>query len=172
MYFRRDLSDQTGTLVLADSCRKLKKLQLLIQLFNQLNAYTVLFLKVGCNVIAILSAFCAVRFSHQPPLATFCLILVLDALVVFGGFYNSTFAIPQNFERTKKRLLIGSKVLSLRGRGAVEVEMATAIIVWEVASVRPLGIKVGDFRQLERQSTPNFIMFVLFNVGRLLVFSK
>jgi hypothetical protein len=54
----------------------------------------------------------------------------------------------------------------------VDVEREVSIIVREVASVRAVGIRVGDFRQLERQSTPNFILFVVFNTGRMLVTFK
>jgi hypothetical protein len=158
---------------LTNASRKLRKLQHLIQLFNLSNAFIVLFIKVAADSLAIISVFLAIRISFPHPLVTiFCLAFAADAILVFIGLYNSTFAIPQDFKRTKKRIRLACKLLALRRRGAVDEETGASIIVREVASVRAVGIKVGDFRHLERQSTPNFLMFVLFNTGRLLVTLK
>jgi hypothetical protein len=144
-----------------------------MQLFNQKNADIVLFMKIACNTTAISSAFFAIRhFPSHRILAILCLLLVLDALVIFIGLYNSTFSIPQDFKKTKKQLIIGARRLLVRRQRELDIEKAALMIVREVASVRPLGVKVGDFRQLERQSTPNFVMFVLFNTGRVLVTFK
>jgi hypothetical protein len=105
-------------------------------------------------------------------------VVASDVTFIYIGLYNSTFSIPQNFFKTRKRVLIGSKLLALRRAeaearaGAEGVEREASIIARQMVSVRPVGIKMGGFRQLERQSTPNFVMFVLFNTGRLLVTLK
>jgi hypothetical protein len=158
--------------VLEKSWRELRKLQLLLQLFNGLSSNTVLAIKTGSNALTVLSLFFAVRYFHERfLLSLFYSAVALNVSVFFIGLYDGTFSIPLNMKGLKGRVKMAARLSASALQDPEEVRRMR-VIQKGIRSIPPLGIKVGVFNTLQRQTTPNFVMFVLFNLGRMIVTFK
>ena len=149
--------------LMTSSFRQLLKLQFSIQLFNQMNASTIWILKQTCISAFILFGFAFIRFSNEGFLLRgFCLTTALDSVFIYIFIYDKAFSIQSQLAKTKKEMI---RACSQKIETQVEgMELAKRII-----SIRNSGIRVGSFHYFERMSSPNFVLFVVFNVGRMLM---
>ena len=158
-----ETENKTRLNLMASIYFQLRQLQFSIQLFNQMNAYTIWLLKVLCVLGFILFGFTFIRFYNEGLLLRgYCLTTALDCVLVYVFFYDKAFSIQSRLAKTKKEMIrvccqkIKTQVLG--------IELTKRII-----SIPNCGIRVGSFHYFERMSSPNFVLFVVFNLGRMLI---
>ena len=125
--------------------RRIRAMQLLVNMFNVGHRNVIYCIKLLCITLAIVLAS-----------STFC-----DMIFLYAFVYEKAFAIPDGFERAKHRLVAESRGL----RWA----QSKKILLRQVRSIPSVGLRVGDFHVLERESTPIFVDYVLKNIVNLLV---
>ena len=148
---------------MTSSFLQLRQLQFSVQLFNQMNACTIWILKLLCVLGFVLCAFTFIRFYDEGLLLRgFCLTTALDAVFVYIFIYDKAFSIQSRLAKTKMEMI---RVCSQNIKTQVEgMELKKRII-----SIPNCGIRVGSFHYFERMSSPNFVLFVVFNLGRMLI---
>ncbi|CAG7683678.1 unnamed protein product [Allacma fusca] len=125
------------------ACREVRRLQLLIQLFNSSNCFVIFTFKFMCITLAIVGGFFTIRYSKEfPTLGMLCVVVILDALIFFGFIYEKAFQIPNNIELLKEQILVVSQRVDER-----EVKEVARII----KSVPTVWIKVGSFHTMEQE---------------------
>ena len=148
--------------LMLSSFDQLRQLQFSIQLFNQMNASTIWLLKHACIFASILCAFSFIRYNDGIVLRGFCLTTALDAVFIYIFIYDRAFSIQSRLAKTKMEMI---RVCSQNIKTQVEgMELKKRII-----SIPNCGIRVGSFHYFERMSSPNFVLFVIFNLGRMLI---
>ena len=92
-------------------------------------------------------------------------IIIVAHRAVSCGFYffvcERAFEVPEGLERLKHTLLAESKGLRFA--------RSKKIVLRQVRSIPSVGLKVGDFHMLERESTAIFVEYVLKNIVNLFV---
>ena len=148
---------------MTSSFRQLRQLQISIQLFNKMNAYSIWILKQACILGFILCAFTFIRFYHEGLLLrAFSLTTALDSVFIYIFIYDKAFSIQSRLVKTKKEMIrVCSQKIKTQAEG---IELTKRII-----SIPNCGIRVGSFHYFERMSSPNFVLFVVFNLGRMLI---
>ncbi|CAG7786007.1 unnamed protein product [Allacma fusca] len=139
-----------------------RRLQIMIQLFNQNFAYITFITKVVCIYGTIVCFYFSIKILPvDVVLATSNLILALDGVGAYILFFDRAFGIPGKMQELKTAILIASTKLPPMAGEAYRKR--------ELQSIPSLGIKVGDFHNFERESTPNFVDFVTRNIIGLLL---
>ena len=145
------------------STRFNKQVQIIVQLSKYGFRFVTLAFKIGFIGLAIFFLFGAIRhYENFSFLLFFCIWTSFLASTTFMVCYNKTFAIPRNFARLKNRMIFHAKMNSASFPNSNSKEMQK-----QIRSTQNVGIKVDQFKQFERMSTPNFIMFILFHLERL-----
>ena len=152
---------------LVSKIESLRRLQMYVLLVNIANCYVLFVFKVAAISLAVINGYAAIaHFQHHPMLHR-----LMNYVVFFDGFacycliYQKGFQVPQKFEEVMSKLFLCLQ----RSRCQQFSGMERKIIERQLRSIPKFGIKVGEFHMLERQSTPNFLDFVLKNVVNLLV---
>lgn len=147
------------------ACSGLRRLQLLIQLFNQSNSAIIFTFKNVCISISIVGGFFSIRYGTLHPVTGIvCALTTLDALVFYSFIYEKAFLIPNRMEEVKSQV----RVLAQKVQGGTKVK---GFLLKVIRSVPPVAVKVGRFHTMERISTLTFLNFVFCQiVGLLLAF--
>ena len=136
--------------------------QLLVNLFNVGHQNVTYCIKLLCIAGSIVNGYGAIVHGREDVvflLFTSC--VTFDLVLFYALVYEKAFAIPDGFERVKQALTYEIQVMQ-NGR-------RKKILGKQLKAVRSVGLKVGDFHVLERESTPVFVDYVLRNIVNLLV---
>jgi len=110
----------------------------------------------------IVGGFGFLKLLHRNPvLALIFGNLFIAAILSFPITFNGTHQITEKVEELKREILVKSRKVRTRN-GIKEVEMI-------LKSVQRLGIKVGGFNYMERESTLIFLQYVLEQIVDLLI---
>ena len=149
--------------LMTSSFDQLRQLQFSIQLFNQMNASTIWLLKHACIFASILCAFSFIRFYDEGLLLRgFCFTTGLDGVFIYIFVYDKAFSIQSRLAQTKKEMI---GVCSQK----IKTQVERKELIKRIISIPSCGIRVGSFHYFERMSSPNFVLFVVFNLGRMLI---
>ena len=134
--------------------KQLRTFQITIVIFNQSQSDVIFALKIFLISAAIVLNFFGIEYLHSNWLVgLFALLVAVYAEVSFLALYDHAFAIPVRAEYLRKVAL--QEVMSNRRR-----HQSIGVLKRQLKSVPTLGLKVGDFYSLGRDSTPKFLDFV------------
>ena len=142
--------------------RRIRAIQLLVNMFNFGHRNVIYCIKLLCITLAIVNGYGAIANGGSNVVylllasSTSC-----DMIFLYAFVYEKAFAIPDGFERVKHALVAESRGL----RWA----QSKKILLRQVRSIPSVGLRVGDFHVLERESTPVLVDYVLKNIVNLLV---
>ena len=143
----------------------LRTCKLEILLFNLAPAHVVFFSKLMCMSACTVVGFIGVREASEGDYFVAGLMLVLFIIVAssFVGMYNFAYRIPIWVELVKDEILLQSQSLkNMLQRRELRMRMK---------AIPKLAIKSSQFHQIERESTPIFVDFVVEQtLGLLLTF--
>ena len=140
--------------------RQLRNLQLALNLFNLSASGMVFAHKLICLIGSIIGLYFLVRLApKQPEAALVFFPFAADGISYWMSQWDNASLIPRMISDLKLRLQF------CHGRH----ERVTEQVVKILKSVAPVGVSVGGFRSLERESTPIFMHFVVTNVAVLLL---
>ena len=156
------LSHRTGNRrTLQRTYGSLRHIQLYISVINDVNRYIIFSTKVMLLCVSIGAGYAAIaHFSDYPIFGVMYYIIVIQASFLYTVSYDKAFKIPGSFKEATKQAL-------LRLCGGNHGDMH--ILKRQMLSIPPVGIKVGEFHVLERQSTPAFVDYVVNNIVSMLV---
>ena len=136
--------------------------QLMVSLFNVGHGNVTYCIKLLCITASIVNGYSAIAHGREDVLfLLFASCVTCDMVCFYAFMYEKAFAIPDGFERVKRALIFQTQ--GLRNTGLRK------IIRKQLGSLPPVGLKVGDFHMLQRESTPIFVDYVLRNIVNLLV---
>ena len=142
--------------------RRCRRGQLSVIWFNEVFSGAVFGLKVMTMSIAITGLGFAIKLSLQRPLlSSINCFYGLKAFIIFVTLYGDGFRIPEYMNEMNSQLRRSSMRL---GNPTVKKHFRLLI-----ASIPQVGVKVGNFRNLERESTSIFIDFVATQVASFLI---
>ena len=150
---------------LSSSVAALRTCTLEVLLFNLAIAHVVFISKLAIMSWCTAAGFIGVRVASEGDyfLAGMALLLFLIIASTFLGMYNFAYRIPIWVELVKDEILLQSQSL--------KNEVQRRELRMRVKAIPKLAIKSGQFHQIERQSTPIFIDFVVEQtLGLLLTF--
>ena len=157
-------------LVLRQILKEMKELALFIEIFNHCFPPCIFALKLMCLGGAILFYFFTIRhFQDFPFLALFTGYIAVLLTLVYGILYQKAFSIPEKMELLKNGFLNSAQKSTSTTTLDDKSPRILSEMNREIRGIRNVGVKVGSFHTLERESTPNFVDFVLRNVVSLLV---
>ena len=111
--------------------------------------------------VCIVSGYAAVaHFRDYPVFGLMYYGILFDVALFYTIPYEKAFKIPALFGQVKSLLQVQASALGVAER---------RIVRRQGISIRPEGIKVGEFHTLERTSTLVFMNYVLCNIVNMLV---
>ena len=141
--------------------KNLRLIQLYVGITNLINCYLIFSWKVLLLGISIGTGYAAIAyFRNYPVFGLMYYAIVLNATFIYVFCYDKAFRIPALFQEVTERAMV------VTHRENTE---ASKIFKRQMRSFPRMGIKVGGFHVMERESTMNFIHFVLQNIVSLLV---
>ncbi|CAG7785275.1 unnamed protein product [Allacma fusca] len=145
------------------TCKTVREMQLLIQLFNQSNCFIIFTYKIMGIVASIIGGFFAIRYTYSDPLlGVVCMVIALDSVSFFPLTYERAFLIPDHMRRLKDQLRIVTQKHTSQALRALEVAKI-------IHSVPKVGVKIGNFHTMKRETTPVFIHYIVYQLASLLV---
>ena len=141
--------------------RQIRGVQLVVNLFNVGHRQITYCIKLICITLSTVNGYGTIAHGGEDMVFLLLAVSVTCNLAFFYIFvYEKAFAIPDGLERVKRAVKV-----EIRGCNA-----GLKKVVWKELDAVPLvGLKVGDFHMLERESTPIFLDYVLRNIVNLLV---
>ena len=122
-------------------------------------------LKFFLIAAAVVMSFFGVQYFHTHWfVGLFNMAVALYACVVFLALYDHAFAIPVN--AADVRMMAQLTLLSQNGGWQ---KQKIAVLKRELRSFPMMGIRVGHFYHLERESTPKFLDFAATQTFNMLV---
>ena len=142
---------------------ELRKIQLQVNLFNNMNRFIIFSFKFLCITMCTLNGYYMIaHFSADPLYGGVYVIAFWFLGISYSLMYEKAHAIPTMIGQTKSTVL-------LRVRSGVHSPGLKQKIEIYLRSVPAIGIQVGRFHTFERVATPVFVDFVFGNVMGLLV---
>ena len=141
---------------------QIRLVQLVVTLFNVGHRNIIYCMKLLCISLSIVNGYGTI--AHGKDNLVFLLLaacVTCDCVFFYVIVYEKAFGIPDGLERAKRVLTV--EIQGIRN-GRLRKVMGR-----ELNSVPLVGLKVGDFHMLERESTPIFVDFVVRNIVNLLV---
>ena len=153
---------RTTTEKLEGGISSLRLIKYEILLFNNIFSTVVYLTKVIAISVGIVGGFGFLKLLNKTPvLALIFGNVFIVAILVFPITFNGTHQITEKVEELKREILVKSRKVRTRN-GIKEVEKI-------LKSVQRLGIKVGGFNYMERESTLIFLQYVLEQIVSLLL---
>ncbi|CAG7730008.1 unnamed protein product [Allacma fusca] len=142
-------------------------MELLIRLVNYGYAPAVYTLKMSLMIVAIVTGcFGFMHFSANPSLAVFLLVMWWYCMVIYGAAFGRAYCLQENMEVIKSELVRHTQIMGTQG-------LYARLIKKRIKSIANVGLKVGEFHTMERESTPIFIDHVVKTVvSTLMVFRR
>ena len=152
--------------------KKFRRLQLLMQLFNDSQAAIIFVINIFCLSAAIVFTFIGIYLFHQNFIASmYYLSQGAYGLFSFVIIYDKAFKIPLEILELKGKMMTRAiPVNPGRGtlaRGVLRVRLQEYRAI--VRSFRVMSIRAGEFKCLDRMSTPEFVSFAFEKTASLLV---
>ena len=142
--------------------KKLRCLQLYVNMVNVINSYIIFTFKLICIGMCIVCGYAAIAHLKEHPIfGIMFYFLFFDHVLTYASLYEKAFRIPVLFQEARR-------LLRLRSRDE-RVPARRKILKMQLESIPTVGIKVGTFHMMERESTPVFLNYVLTNVVNMLV---
>ena len=107
-------------------------------------------------------------FIAPPFTAIFAAYVHIAVMFVYSLMYEKAFTIPENWRKVKSQLRVSANLSTIK-KYRFSVGGKAGQFQKEIQRIPEIEVKVGDFHMLERESTPNFIMFVISSVASLLI---
>ena len=150
---------EDSSTIVASECKLLRRIQLVMTIFN-LSASGMIFAnKLLDNIGAIVGFYFLVRLIFIQPAVSFLFFLfVLDSVVYWTSMWDNASFIPVMTGELIRRLTAAA------GRNPYVKRL--------LRSVPCSGVQVGGFRSMERDSTVIYLHFVLTNVTVMLITFK
>ena len=144
--------------------KSLRQTQLYVGIVNEINCFLIFSCKLLHITVSIGTGYAALaHFGDHPIFGVMYYLIFINAAFTYIFCYDKSFTIPALFERAAQRgMFVTCGVKS----------QASKIFKRQIRSIPRLGIKVGEFHLMERQSTLNFIHFVLNNIVAMLVANR
>ncbi|CAG7730496.1 unnamed protein product, partial [Allacma fusca] len=143
--------------------KNFRQTQLLVLIFNIGYAPVVHLFKMLSITQAVLFGYFGIRyFSKLVAFAAFFLVALLFMMIYYVATFGRAFFVTDRMQTFKIELVRNAE---LRQIGCTQVRHLQKL----VASVSNVGIKVGEFHTMERESTPIFIDFVVKTIATLLI---
>ena len=140
---------------------------LYLHLFNHVYSFIVFTWKQMALFFGIFTAFFAIRYNIKFPLTSALAAYVhVGIMVVYSLMYEKAFKIPENWRKVKSQLRISANLSTIK---QYPVGGKSGQFQKQIQRIPEIGVKVGHFHVLERESTPRFIMFVISSVSSLLI---
>ncbi|CAG7817647.1 unnamed protein product [Allacma fusca] len=143
-------------------CMNCRTMQLNINLFNDLNAHIIFAVKIYWLAVAIENYYFGIKFFSKKPMhAAGLLWLGIFHTFLFSTMYDKAFSVPQKMRHFKQEIQVVAMKLSDKAKRD-EVRRF-------IRSIPLVGVKVGSFHKLERESTPNYVDYIAEKVSGLLI---
>ena len=138
------------------------RVQLLIQLFNNINSWFLEGIKMVFIVAAILHGYVGIRFGHKQALiAGFCGFVHVVSFVAYCGTFRAAHRLIDMQEEVKRGLSAASQRTPKHHVGN-EIRKAVKVL-------HCTGLRVGSFHEMERNSALIFVDYVERQLVGLLV---
>ena len=162
--FSRSEEFESSLRSIGAECTKMRRIQLKLKLFNYLYSDIVYLTKQGLAICGVVFLFFGIRLllSDHGTLAYVFLYLGLIPSLIFVILFDKAFKIPGQIERFKAGLRLKCERIQLNKMGKTYLRQ-------KIGSVPNLGVNVGGFNIMERESTPRFVNFLLYQVSSLLI---
>ena len=144
--------------------RALRRIQLYVGIVNEVNSYVIFSWKVMCISISIGAGYAAIAHFGDSPIfgLMYCLALA-NCVSMYTLSYGKAFKMSDRFREAST-----TAVLLAHKRKYTEI----ATFERQKRSFSRMGIKVGEFHFIERQSVLIFSHFVLNNIVSMLVANR
>lgn len=145
--------------------KRYRPIQLQVAIFNEAFAYVIYTLKLMCLALIIFGLSFSVRFHvANPAISGNSTFYGVYTAVLFIVFYDKVFEMPEKINNFKRNAILAAcGTPSCRRNGMCKIIRLT------VTSIPAVGIKVGGFGYLERQSTPIFMDFNFRGIFTILI---
>ena len=142
----------------------MRRIQLLISLYNGGFAYIHFAWKVLGLSCAIINISIGIALDHGDnfQLAMSYIFFGMETILFYCVLFHKAFSVPMVVKKLKKEMVSFVK-------HNVTDEDEKKILCRVIRSIPLVGIRVGEFHNFERMSTPNFMAFVVKNVTRVLI---
>ena len=134
-----------------------RKVQLLVQLFNAINCWSVEGLKMVALVVGISQGYFAIRQRQNNLfLSAYCATVHVFDIAAYCGAFNRAYRLHESQKNLKRELEAACGKLSSQPDFKAEKDSL-------IATVHALccpGLKVGHFHEMERESVLIFIDYV------------
>ena len=145
--------------------KSLRCFQLYMGMMNLINCFLIWTWKVLCMATGVGTGYAAiVHFSDYPLVGFMYYVILLDCVFMYTFIYDKAFQIPALFERATENVM-----LHLLNRRRPQL---SKILQRLMRSIPRMGIKVGEFHMMERESTLNILHYVLSNIVTVLVANR
>jgi len=143
-------------------CEHLRLVRLGMVLFNKTYSNLIFAQKLYLITVSTICWYGSVLLFSENPIQ-FCIFMYWAVTVspFFVILYDKGFKIPELMSAWKSQILIASK--------RTRFHDTRKLLERQIGAVPDSGIKVGGFHMLERESSPNFLDFVVNKVVDLLV---
>ena len=140
----------------------LRRLQVFVTYLNLVHRNIIFTWKLFCIGTCIVTGYAAIaHFADYPIFGIMYYIFFFEVLLIYTLLYEKGFKLAALFEKAKG-------ILVLQSRKVVGGD-DWKLLKRQVRSIPEVGIKVGEFHMLERNSTPAFLYYVLANIVNMLV---
>lgn len=147
--------------------KKLRQLQCLMSSFNDSQAYVIFGLKIYMISTGIVMVPFAIHSFHIALIpSTLSVAIAFYCAISYVIFYNRAANFPTKMDLLKRNLLLRS----VNPDGGFQCSGKLLRMV--LRSVPALAIQVGSFHQVERESTPIFLDFVIKQMTGLLITAR
>ena len=145
--------------------KQLRALQITIKIFNDSQSVMIFGLKNCIITAAVVMSFFGIQYFHSNVLVgLFNIICAFYASLIFIALYDHAFAIPVRAEYVRK-----VAPLARLTRSRERQMQSMTMLKRELLSFPTMGIQVGHFYHMERDSTPRFLDFVAAKTFTMLV---
>ena len=136
-----------------------KEMQLAVNIFNVSTSGAIFGLELLCLSAGTVGMYFFVRLALHQPLVVILMffILLFNGITFYSVMWDNVFVIPETMDQIRRDL---SQKLHKTDR-----HLARKLI----KSIGCVAVRVGNFRQMERNSTLLFLDFVVFNTANLLI---
>ena len=164
----RNLTDGDDALEkISGSIVAVKKLHIKTRAFNCSQRYFIFLFRVFVLGCVIFCGFAAIQFFHKDyVLGIFNTLVMTQGAFLYPFCYDKGFSIPRSTARLQSLLVLRLK------QSQVITEMQKSHKLRQLRSLPKMAVRVGNFHQLQRVSTPTFLDFSIKNLVRVVMFYR
>ena len=170
----RNCKSRMGGPNVREVCKRYRRLQLLLQIFNECHSSIIFLIKIYCLTAEVAFTYFGVRyFNDNRTTSMYNIILALYAILSYVIVYDRAFDITLHVKisHLKSELLATTIPLSrlFRFVPARKDVGRNRLLRRSIRSFPTVGIQIRPFGVMERSSTPEFLNFVIEKTATLLV---